>query len=126
MVLFFKKNSEGSEAALLVEEFKRCINADVKSFLDEKEGETLEKKTACLADDYTLTHKLSLVTRQILENHFTQHLDLNPVLVSNLVIPIRILSNPNLLVKRKVTIPYLNLFAIIANSQVILFLMVLF
>ena len=25
------------------EEFKRCINVDVKSFLDEKEVETLEK-----------------------------------------------------------------------------------
>ena len=29
---------------MLVEEFKRCINSDVKSFLDEKEVETLEKK----------------------------------------------------------------------------------
>ena len=41
---------------MLVEEFKRCINSDVKSFLDEKEIETLEK-AARLADDYTLTHK---------------------------------------------------------------------
>ena len=38
---------------MLVEEFKRCINSDVKSFLDEKEVETLEK-AARLADDYTL------------------------------------------------------------------------
>ena len=30
---------------MLVEEFKRCINSDVKSFLDEKEVETLEKKS---------------------------------------------------------------------------------
>ena len=29
---------------MLVEEFKRCINSDVKSFLYEKEVETLEKK----------------------------------------------------------------------------------
>ena len=29
---------------MLVEEFKRCIYSDVKSFLDEKEVETLEKK----------------------------------------------------------------------------------
>ena len=36
------------------------------------------------------------------------------------------LSNPNLLVKTKVTIPYLGLFAIIANNQVILFLTVPF
>ena len=45
---------------MLVEEFKRCINSDVKSFLDEKEVETLEK-AAGLADDYTLTHKVSFV-----------------------------------------------------------------
>ena len=29
---------------MLVEEFKRCINSDVKSFLGEKEVETLDKK----------------------------------------------------------------------------------
>ena len=29
---------------MLVEEFKRCINSDVMSFLDETEVETLEKK----------------------------------------------------------------------------------
>ena len=46
---------------MLVEEFKRCINSDVKSFLDEKEVETLEK-AARLADDYTLTHKVSFVS----------------------------------------------------------------
>ena len=111
---------------MLVEEFKRCINSDVKSFLDEKEVETLEK-AARLADDYTLTHKVFLLlARQILESHFTQLLVINQVLVSNLVIPIRMLPNPNLLVKTKATIPYLSLFAIIASSQVILFLIVLF
>ena len=47
---------------MLVEEFKRCINYDVKSFLDEKEVETLEK-AARLADDYTLTHKVSFVSK---------------------------------------------------------------
>ena len=47
---------------MLVEEFKRCINSDVKSFLDEKEVETLEK-AARLADDYTLTHKVSFVRK---------------------------------------------------------------
>ena len=47
---------------MLVEEFKRCINSDVKSFLDEKEVETLEK-AARLADDYTLTHKVSFVSK---------------------------------------------------------------
>ena len=47
---------------MLVEEFKRCINSDVKSFLDEKEVETLEK-AARLADDDTLTHKISSVSK---------------------------------------------------------------
>ena len=47
---------------MLVEEFKRCIHSDVKSFLDEKEVETLEK-AARLADDYTLTHKVSFVSK---------------------------------------------------------------
>ena len=47
---------------MLAEEFKRCINSDVKSFLDEKEVETLEK-AARLADDYTLTHKVPFVSK---------------------------------------------------------------
>ena len=47
---------------MLVEEFKRCIDSDVKSFLDEKEVETLEK-AARLADDYTLTQKVSFVSK---------------------------------------------------------------
>ena len=47
---------------MLVEEFKRCINSDVKSFLDEKEVETLEK-AARLADDYSLTQKVSFVSK---------------------------------------------------------------
>ena len=47
---------------MLVEEFKRCINSDIKPFLDEKEVETLEK-AARLADDYTLTHKVPFVSK---------------------------------------------------------------
>ena len=47
---------------MLVEEFKRCIKSDVKSFLNEKEVETLEK-AARLADDYTLAHKVSFVSK---------------------------------------------------------------
>ena len=38
---------------MLVEEFKRCINSDIKFFLDEKQVETLEA-AAPLADDYAL------------------------------------------------------------------------
>ena len=45
-----------------VEEFKRCMNSDVKSFLDEKEVETLDK-AARLADKYNLTHKVSFVRK---------------------------------------------------------------
>ena len=110
---------------MLVEEFKRCINSDVKSFLDKKEVETLEK-AARLADDYTLTHKVSFVSKANPRKQFYHLLAINQVLVSNQVIPIRMLPNPILLVKTKVTIPYLSLFAIIANNQVILFLIVRF
>ena len=47
---------------MLVEEFKRCINSDVKAFLNEREVENLET-AACLADDYALTHKASFVNK---------------------------------------------------------------
>ena len=40
---------------MLVEEFKRCIHSDIKSFLDEKQVKTLEA-AARLADDYDFTH----------------------------------------------------------------------
>ena len=52
----------------LTEEFKRCINSDVKPFLDEKEVETLEN-SARLADDYSLTHKVSFVSKANLKKH---------------------------------------------------------
>ena len=47
---------------MLIEEFKRCIHSDVKSFLDEREVETLDV-AARLADDYALTHKVSFVNK---------------------------------------------------------------
>ena len=47
---------------MLVEEFKRCINSDIKSFLDEKQVETLEA-AARLAYDYALTHKVSFINK---------------------------------------------------------------
>ena len=47
---------------VLVEEFKRCIQSDVKTFLDEKQVETLEE-AARLADDYYLTHKVSFIAK---------------------------------------------------------------
>ena len=49
---------------MLVEEVKRCINSDIKSFLDEKQVEALEA-AACLADDFALTHKASFVNKPI-------------------------------------------------------------
>ena len=66
--LFDKKCSSkkvGSDHAklrqlLLVEEFKRCINSDVKAFLDEKEVETWDLASR-LADDYS--HKASFVNK---------------------------------------------------------------
>ena len=48
---------------MLNEEFKRCINSDVKSFSDDKEVET-EAKAVRLADDYTLTHKVFFVNKK--------------------------------------------------------------
>ena len=109
---------------MLVEEFKRCINSDVKSFIDEKEVETLEK-AARLADDYTLTHKVAFISKANPRKPFYPPSGNKPS-PSLQSIPIRMLPNANLLVKTKVTIPYLSLFAIIANNQVILFLTVLF
>ena len=47
---------------MLVEEFQRCIQSDVKTFLDEKQVETLEE-AARLADNYYLTHKVSFVAK---------------------------------------------------------------
>ena len=110
---------------MLVEEFKRCINYDFMSLLDEKEVETLEK-AARLADDYTLTHKVSFVSKANPRKPFYPPSGHKPSPSLQSVVPIRMLPNPNLLVKTKVTFPYLSLFAIIANNQVILFLIVLF
>ena len=50
---------------MLVEEFKRCIHSDVKSFLDEREVETLDV-AARLADHYTLTHKSSFIDKRLI------------------------------------------------------------
>ena len=55
-------NHEKLRQLMLVEEFKRCINSDIKSFLDEKQVETLEA-AARLADDYALTHKVSFINK---------------------------------------------------------------
>ena len=41
---------------VLIEEFKRCVRDDVKTYLDEKSVSTLTE-AAVMADDYALTHK---------------------------------------------------------------------
>ena len=56
------QNYDKLRQLMLVEEFKRCIQSDVKTFLCEKQVETLEE-AARLADDYYLTHKVSFIAR---------------------------------------------------------------
>ena len=47
---------------MLIEEFKRCIHHDIRTFLDDQKADTLENASR-LADDYALTHKSSFVSR---------------------------------------------------------------
>ena len=47
---------------MLVEEFKCCIQSNVKTSLDDKQVETLEE-AARLANDYYLTHKVSFIAK---------------------------------------------------------------
>ena len=56
------QNCDKLRQLMLVEEFKRCIQSDVKTFLCEKQVETLEE-AARLADDYYLTHKVSFIAK---------------------------------------------------------------
>ena len=56
------ENYDKLRQLMLVEEFKRCIQSYVKTFLDEKQVETLEE-AARLADDYYLTHKVSFIAK---------------------------------------------------------------
>ncbi|KAJ8035392.1 hypothetical protein HOLleu_22614 [Holothuria leucospilota] len=45
---------------MLVEEFKRCVNDDIKTHLEENKADNLEE-VANLADQYALTHKFNKV-----------------------------------------------------------------
>ena len=56
------KNYDKLRQLMFAEDFKRCIQSDVKTFLDEKQVETLEE-AARLADDYYLTHKVSFIAK---------------------------------------------------------------
>ena len=62
---------------MLVEEFKRCINSDVRAFLNEKEVENLDE-AARLADDYSLTHKTSFVNKPFPRKPFNPQLNYTP------------------------------------------------
>ena len=52
------KDHEKLRQLVLIEEFKRCIHSDVRTFIDEQKADTLDN-AARLADDYSLTHKVS-------------------------------------------------------------------
>ena len=58
---------------MLLEEFKRCIDSDVKSLLDKKEVKTLEK--AARLADHILTHKVSFVKKANPRKPFVPHSD---------------------------------------------------
>ena len=55
---------------MLVEEFKRCIHSDIKTFLDEKHFETF-KAASRLADNNALTHKAFFVNKPISRKPFS-------------------------------------------------------
>ena len=127
---------------MLVEEFKWCINSDVRAFLNEKEVENFDV-AARLADDYSLTHKTSFVNKPIPRKPFNpqlkfttqsrplsfsqNHIPLsqvqNPTPVIHPIIPvIHLLPNLDFLVKTKIKVLYPSQFAIIVNNQAISFL----
>ena len=56
------ENYDKLRQLMLGEEFKCCILSDVKTFLDEKQVETLEEG-ARLADDYYLAHTVSFIAK---------------------------------------------------------------
>ena len=62
---------------MLVEDFKWCINSDVRAFLNEKEVENLDV-AARLADDYSLTHKTSFVNKPFPRKPFNPQLKFTP------------------------------------------------
>ena len=101
------QNYDKLRQLMLVEEFKRCIQSDVKTFLDEKQVETLQE-AARLADDYYLTHKVSFIAKpKPTSSHPPPKTKLCLVIhLACLVNPIH--PNPILLVKPKVSIPYLD------------------
>ena len=58
---------------LLVEEFKKFLPNEVKTYLDEHKAETLQQ-AATLADDYTLTYQRVFLSQKLWINKFVYHL----------------------------------------------------
>ncbi|KAJ8035491.1 hypothetical protein HOLleu_22740 [Holothuria leucospilota] len=56
---------------MLVEEFKRCVNDDIKSHLEENKAEKLSE-VANLADQYALTHKFGKVRQTQNKGQFSR------------------------------------------------------
>ena len=58
-----KKEYKKLRELFLVEEFKRCIHVDIRTFINEQQAKTLND-AARLADDFSLTHKMSHLNKQ--------------------------------------------------------------
>ena len=56
------KDHDKLRQLILIEEFKRCIHSNVRTFMDEQKAETLED-AARLADEFSLSHKVTFVEK---------------------------------------------------------------
>ena len=56
------KDHDKLRQLMLIEEFKRCIHSDIRTFIDEQKAETLED-AARLADEFSLSHKVTFVEK---------------------------------------------------------------
>ncbi|CAH3156176.1 unnamed protein product, partial [Pocillopora meandrina] len=54
------KSHDKLRQLILVEEFKRCIHSDVRTFINEQRAETLED-AARLSDEFSLSHKVNFM-----------------------------------------------------------------
>ena len=57
-------NYEKLRQLMLIEEFKKCLPSEIKTYIDEKKVDTLNQ-AAVMADDYILTHKASIGKPQV-------------------------------------------------------------
>ena len=71
-------NHEKLRQLMLVEEFKWCINSDIRAFLNKKKGVENLDVAARLADDYSLTHKTSFVNKPFPRKPFNPQLKFTP------------------------------------------------